>query len=411
MQRSTAIHLDALIFGGGAAGLWLLDSLFSRGYAALLLEANALGAGQTINSQGIIHGGLKYTLDGLLRGSAAAIRDMPQIWRDCLAGRRLPDLSRTRVRANHCYLWRTESLRSRVGMIGARVGLRVAPTTIEHDDRPAALTHCPGVVARLDEQVIEPASFLADLGTQHAASILKIDADDGLRINLTARQSVVEIRMENKALELRAAHIILAAGEGNERLRQQFDLPTKHAMQRRPLHMVMARGTRLPQLNGHCVDGAKTRVTITSDVDSDGRTVWQIGGQLAEDGVKMDDQALIVHAQAELDAVLPGLDLTGVQWATCRVDRAEGTTASGARPDDVTALIERASGADDDNVLTVFPTKLALAPRLAEHVVPRIASGTPSSNHAEVRAQLSDWPRPEVALPPWETATQWYPAR
>src|SRR5207237_9669501 len=97
------VTCDIVIFGGGAAGLWLLDELVRDGYAVLLLEAHALGNGQTIASQGIIHGGLKYSLDGLLSDSAAAIRDMPQIWRDALAGRRPPDLRGTRIRAAHCH--------------------------------------------------------------------------------------------------------------------------------------------------------------------------------------------------------------------------------------------------------------------------------------------------------------------
>jgi glycerol-3-phosphate dehydrogenase len=411
VHRSSAIQLDVVIFGGSAAGLWLLDELIRRGYRTLLLEAHALGSGQTIASQGIIHGGLKYTLDGLLRGSAATIRDMPQVWRDCLAGRRRPDLTRTRVRAQHCHLWRTESLRSKVGMIGARVGLRVAPTTVEKDDRPVVLAQCPGSVARLDERVIDPASFLADLASQHRDHILKIDAENGLRIDPTEPQPVIELRSGNQILELLADQIILSAGAGNKRLREQFNLPTKNAMQRRPLHMVLARGATLPQLNGHCVDGAKTRVTITSDVDSASRTVWQVGGQIAEDGVNMDANELIAHAQNELESVLPGVRFSDVEWTTYRVDRAEGTTASGARPDDVCVLAESTSRADDCfNILTVWPTKLALVPRLVDQVVMRLS---PIESHAEDAAGPAvpgDWPRPEVALPPWETATTWFPA-
>ena len=64
MPGSDILPLDVLIFGGGGAGLWLLDDLAARGYRVLLAEAGDLGAGQTIASQGIIHGGLKYALRG-----------------------------------------------------------------------------------------------------------------------------------------------------------------------------------------------------------------------------------------------------------------------------------------------------------------------------------------------------------
>ena len=55
---------DVVIFGGGVAGLWLLDELVRRGRDALLLESSRLGTGQSIAAQGIIHGGLKYSLAG-----------------------------------------------------------------------------------------------------------------------------------------------------------------------------------------------------------------------------------------------------------------------------------------------------------------------------------------------------------
>ena len=73
------MDLDVLIFGGGAAGLWLLAELTGKGHAAVLLESSRLGSGQTIAAQGILHGGLKYTLQGLLTPSAQHISAMPAI--------------------------------------------------------------------------------------------------------------------------------------------------------------------------------------------------------------------------------------------------------------------------------------------------------------------------------------------
>jgi glycerol-3-phosphate dehydrogenase len=92
------MRLDAVIFGGGAAGLWLLDRLTRQGCHAVLLEAAALGSGQTSGSQGIIHGGLKYTLQGWLTKSAQHIRKMPDVWRRALLGQIAPNLTHTRLR-------------------------------------------------------------------------------------------------------------------------------------------------------------------------------------------------------------------------------------------------------------------------------------------------------------------------
>ena len=44
---SDSLHIDTVIAGGGIAGLWLLNVLRSRGYSAVLLEADRLGGAQT----------------------------------------------------------------------------------------------------------------------------------------------------------------------------------------------------------------------------------------------------------------------------------------------------------------------------------------------------------------------------
>ncbi len=371
----------------------------------MLLEAGRLGAGQTVASQGIIHGGLKYTLQGLLTPAAREIREMPDVWRQCLTGRRAPDLRNTRMRGECCHLWRSDSLRSRLGMLGARVGLRVAPREVSAADRPEVFAGCPGPVARLEEQVIAPASFVADLARQHHARILKIDAEGGLEFMTPKSGAAPRVRIDDPATgrraEISSRHIVLAAGAGNAVLRPKLGL-TADRMQKRPLHMVLVRGN-LPVLNGHCVDGARTRVTITTDRDSVGRAVWQIGGQLAEDGVTCDAQTLVRRAREELLAVLPRVSFSDCEWGTYRVDRAERAMPRAGRPDTATLL-------SDGNMLTVWPTKLALAPQAAQMVVARLPQPNQNAAGGSVfdPAELSGWPRTEVALPPWETARTWY---
>ena len=61
------IETDILIFGGGIAGLWLLNRLRSAGYSVILLEQDKLGGHETLNANGIIHGGLKFGLNAMLR--------------------------------------------------------------------------------------------------------------------------------------------------------------------------------------------------------------------------------------------------------------------------------------------------------------------------------------------------------
>lgn len=390
-------RLDVLIFGGGGAGLWLLDELTRRGFAVLAVETQALGAGQTVASQGIIHGGLKYTLSGRLTRSAASVRDMPQLWRDCLTGRRPPDLSGTRVLSDSCCLWRTETLKSKLGFAGARAGLRSQVERLPPAQIPEALSGCPGDVFRVDEPVISPPDFLADLARRNANVILKIHPEG---VHFTAsKRGVRSVALRNPAtpsetLAVSPRWVVLTAGAGNAGLRKAAGLEGE-AMQLRPLRMVMARGP-LPMLWGHCVDGARTRVTVSSQKDSHGRTVWQIGGNVAEAGAAMTERQAIQFAQVELQAVLPGVDFEGVEWAAYRIDRAEGKTVGGRRPESPTVRVE-------GNVVTAWPTKLALIPALAEAIVNKV--GEPEG--LETPAVAGDWPRPEVAATPWETCRKW----
>ena len=271
MSQPTTIELDAVILGGGIAGLWTLSELTRRGMAGVLIEARALGQGQTLWSQGIIHGGLKYSLSGLLTGSARAIREMPEVWRACLAGEREPDLSGAPVRAPHCHLWQTTDLRSRAGMIGARIGLRVAPVPLAPEERPTVLRDCPGVVARLDEQVIDPGAVLSALARPLSDRIILAPPD---AVRFERDPLVVAV----PGARFAPRRVILCAGRASADLRRAAGL-AGDAMQVRPLRMVMLRApaARLPELNAHCVDGNRTRVTITSVIDAGARRIWQIG--------------------------------------------------------------------------------------------------------------------------------------
>lgn len=406
-------RLDTVIIGGGIAALWLLDELRRLGHRVVLIERKALGSGQTIGAQGIIHGGLKYTLAGMLTGSAEQIREMPELWRACLAGRREPDLSAVPIRAPFCYLWRTSALSGRFGMVGARAGLRVAPQTLPPEAWPPLLAGVPGGVLKLDEQVLGCGGLVSVLADRNAGRLIRGDVS-GFRAE-TRDTIQVEVRLDDhRTLTLHTGHLVLAAGGGNAALRQMAGL--EPGMQRRPLHMSMVRGPAdhpLPVLNGHCVDGKKTRVTITTDHDLEGRPVWTVGGQVSEEGVERDEARQDEVVRRELEHVLPGLRPGGVcagllasaEFGSWRVDRAEPQTRGGLRPEDAWARAE--GGAWGGRLITAWPTKLALAPRLAEQVVAMVGpSATPDQQAAAqaTSAAIESVPAPEVAPHFWDVA-------
>lgn len=394
-MRTDPHQLDTLVVGGGIAGLWILDRLVARGHACALIESDALGQGQTLWSQGILHGGVKYALAGKLTSSAAGISEMPSRWSACLTGKPVgddPDLSGVRVRAGHCHLWRTESIASRVGMMGAKLGLAITPSDVRDADRPEALREVPGTVSRLDETVIDPVSLVQAFLDRHQQRMLRVPSDH-------QRWSLDEgcVRLDTGQQSMSASRVVLAAGNGNAGVRQALGLSTD-AMQVRDLHMVLLRG-RLPRLNGHCTDGAKTRLTITSIEGEDGSHIWQIGGEVSERGVDMDRARLIAFAQREVRACLPGVDLSRCEWATYRAPRAEARTAGGKRHDLPVVL-------EESRVLTVWPSKLVLAPLAADMVAERIES----SAHGSVGARFEGAEVPGVGLAPWDETREWSPS-
>ncbi|MDA0832175.1 MAG: FAD-dependent oxidoreductase [Planctomycetota bacterium] len=398
------MNVDVVIFGGGIAGLWLLNDLVRDGRNAVLIESGKLGQGQTVASQGIIHGGFKYTLQGVWSKSAEAITELPMLWRRSLRGEQIPDLRDAKMRAEHCYLWRTDSWSGKLGMWGARMGLKVAPRTIPRSQRPSPLVHCPGHVAAIDEPVLSPRSLIDTLAAPHRSRIFQV-AGGGYDFDLTETGHIRGIHLKHpvtgERFSLCPREVVFTAGAGNAGLRQLAGLESER-MQRRPLHMAIFRGP-LPRLNGHCVDGASTRVTITSELTTSGETVWQLGGQIAEYGVGLDARELLRHAAEEIAAVLPGIDLAQVQGSTYRVDRAEGLTAGGKRPEGVQVIRE-------GNTLTAWPTKLVLAPRLSSEIRRQLHTSTTHTvplQNTDAHTDLPDWPRPDVANYPWEEDVTW----
>lgn len=399
--RDGTLVMDALIFGGSASGLWILNRLQQAGWSALALESDRLGQGQTAACQGIIHGGLKYTLDGRLSASAKAVRAMPAVWRQCLAGERAPVLTDAVLRAPCCHLWPSGRMRGRLGLIGARAGLRIAPVPLPPSDWPAGLAAVPAV-CRLDEQVVSPRRLIAALARPVAERLLQV-APDAVGVEGRADADLTVVLTPGRSgaapLRIRPRVVVLAAGIGNAALRARLGLAAG-LMQVRSVQMLLARGP-LPVLNGHCIEGAAALVTITSDRDAEGRTVWQIGGGLSEDGVSLPPDELIRQGRRTVAAALGGRTWPGTQWAAYRADKAEVTTPDGCRPDDAYALLE-------GRVITAWPTKLALVPRLAERVLALAApllDGLPRAQPFDRRG--CDWPVPGLAPPPWERAIQW----
>ena len=174
---SININSNIVIVGGGVAGLWLANLCKNLNYDFILLEKNQLGSGQTIQSQGIIHGGLKYALGGKLSDSSESIRNMPAIWQACLENKGQIPLNQVKVLSNNQFLWSTGVLDNMSNFFASK-NLSSRVTKLSRAYYPSILQtkDFVGSVYKLEELVLDIQSVLHTLAKNVEHNLAKIDA-------------------------------------------------------------------------------------------------------------------------------------------------------------------------------------------------------------------------------------------
>lgn len=395
------LQVDIAIIGGGIAGLWLLACARRAGYNAVLFERAALGSGQTVASQGMIHGGVKYTLSGALSGASEAIADMPAHWRRCIKGEGDVDLRGTRVLSEAFYMWSPENALSKVTAFFASKALRGRVDAVKPKDYPAALRHekFRGSVYRLLDMVVDAPSLLETLRAQNAESVFSV-GDQAITVQRKDKGADIFLQHNNEKLCVSSQLCVLAAGKGNGELLQQLAIKNP-VMQLRPLQQVMVRHPQLTDLYAHCVGkDSKPRLTISSHVTEQG-VVWYLGGQLAEDGAALSGEALIKKAKQEMEILFAWIKWSEAQWSTFFVERAEPQQPGLLRPDNAWL-----SPCDDlSRCVAAWPTKLTLVPHLGVQMMNYLRAQNIAPQNKDVMP--ASWPRmTQIAAAPWQS-TQW----
>lgn len=357
--------IDAVVIGGGIAGLWTLALLRERGYSAILLEKSGLGAKQTLASQGIIHGGTKYALQGSLSGAAQAIAEMPARWKAALAGKEAVNLSAAKILSAHQFLWTTQAASGKLTAFFAGKLMRSRMQRLAEADLPTFLPpNFGGHAYALAEPVLDIPSVLDCFVKQYGDFILT-DADwqikeaEGKYLSVSGRDFI-------------PSTWIFTAGEENAPL-------TAARQQIRPLNMVAWRvPNHVADIYGHCLGMSdKPKITITTHPydwrQPEGDKVYWIGGQPAEEGVGRDDAAQIAAVRTLLLETLPWLKhdtammsylADDSRFICVAINRAEAEMG-GKRPD-LPVLTKKGQ------MRIAYPTKLAFAPLLAEQIVASI---------------------------------------
>lgn len=390
------IDLDVLVVGAGIAGLWVTRRLQATGRVCALVERDALGAGQTHAAQGIVHGGLKYALDGST--AAGALAAMPERWRESLDGRTEPDLGDARVAARACWLWADRTLAGHLGTTLAPWLLRDRARRTERADWPDFLeaTDFDGLVLRLDEIVVDVPAVLRALAAPLAPRLLRLpDAE----ARLARGRGGIQLQLDGASL--RARCVVLCAGAGNAALQQVLGVEGP-ALCLRPLHQVCVETAWPHAVFGHCLTGSRgtePSLTMTTHASGDGALLY-LGGALATEGVARDRSAQIDAARRALAAALPGAPFADAPMTTLRIDRAEPAEQGRRRTDE--AFLARSG-----DVFTAWPRKLALAPDLADRLVAALPAPAADAAQRDARLleALADAERPVLA-PPFAAAAR-----
>ncbi|MBP7951748.1 MAG: FAD-dependent oxidoreductase [Verrucomicrobiales bacterium] len=391
----TEFDCDVAVFGGGIAGLWAMQALEARGYAPVLIERHTLGGAQTLASQGILHGGIKYALDGRVDDIALRLREMPQRWLQSIRGGGEVDLSGVGVLSDRQHLWSSGSILSKLsGALGAKM-LHGEVDAESRDRWPAVFqeTGYRGTVRVLHETVLDIKSvvekFAANLQGRHFRA-------QGIDLQMNrGRIDGVKLHASNcQPCLLRAGFYVFAAGVGNEGAAQHMEFP-QPATQRRPLRQMLVKGVPW-KLYGHCLMAdPKPRVTVTTHFLPDGTPVWYLGGNIAEKACKMSEEEAFDFALREMMAVFPKIDWKRHEWASWDVDRAEPHQAVRFMPGEPTVQIR-------ENSVLAWPTKLVFAPALASKLAQEIGNRLSPGGASAPALTL---PAAEVGKYPWEQAT------
>ncbi|MGH1470524.1 MAG: FAD-dependent oxidoreductase [Cellvibrionaceae bacterium] len=405
-QSTQTIDLDIGIIGGGIAGLWLANRLHALGFHIALFEKTALGSDQTVASQGMIHGGIKYTLAGSLTGASESVADMPDYWKKCLAGEGDVDLTHAKTLSDHFYFWSSNSASSKMSTFFASKAVHGRVDKVSPDNFPSVFNTAEfsGQVYQLQDIVLDVPSVLAALKTPINNHIFLLPKEKYTWKKNAHGKAELHIESNSNKIIVRAKQFIFSAGKGNRELLNALHIK-KPEMQTRPLYQVWVKHAYPHQFFGHCLGADSTpRLSISSHPTFDGNTVWSLGGSIAENGVKQSEQEVIHSAKKELLTLFPWLDFSDSEFIAVRIDRAEAKQRNFLRPDK--AFVKPASGVD--NILVAWPTKLTLAPNLSNEVVALLNKNTikPSQKNKLSLEPLQFLGRPDIALPPWETPSE-----
>jgi hypothetical protein len=402
MSGEQVLKADVAIIGGGIAGLWTRAVLARAGFSVILIENRALGHGQTLCSQGILHRGVKYAFSDAARGASSQLADAASMWMACMRGDGPVNLRGVRVLSESTYMWTVGGILSNLTAWGASKALRSGVAELSREEMTGGFSGAPSNVKvwRVEEPVLDASDLVrrvAVSGDVDGGGVMILGSVEAMTDGESRAWVDLNVAGEEGRVTLRVQRVVCAAGAGNEKLLSMWPGADASVTQRRPLRMGMVFDVPF-ELFGHVPQGGsdKPRITITTGRVGDRsgeRRVWYVGGNVAEQGVGQDGAAFEKVLRSELAACVPWADVSKSGVVSFLIDRAEGKTEAGTRPD---GPVVRKFG----NMLAVWPTKLALAPVAAEMVLREMLGMAGQKSQDDGR--WLELVRPTIGKLPWE---------
>ncbi len=388
-------HHQIIIVGAGIAGLWSFNVLRTKGYDVILLEKDTIGGVQSMASQGMIHGGQRYALQGVLNSHSESIAAMPGVWDQALKGEITPNLSSAKILSSKQYMWSPGGLTSNVTSFFASKAMNSRVDSLDRADWPEifkAHAKFKGKIYELDEVVLDIQSVASALSKDYLGQIIKIDQ---LQLNVkNEKLESVIITQGSEDLELTADQFIFTAGLGNEDIASLL-WPNKKTTQRRPLKQVLVDDVEFP-LYAHCITvDPRPRVTVSAHPKTNGKYTWYLGGLVAVKHITDSDEQAIDFAKQELKTLFPFIDWDNKKWSTLLIDRAEPYTSNGFLPEGP-AIMEK------ENTMLAWPTKLTFAPAITNKLLNVLDKQNLPTKGTVEKLKLAS---PKIGTYPWESAT------
>lgn len=396
-------NVDIVIVGAGITGLWLLNRLHQTGYNVLLLEKDGIGSGQTLQSQGILHGGTKYALKGKQTHAAKALSDMPALWQACLNGAGEIDLTSVKILSHHHYLFSSGQFFGHLKNLVSSHALTHGRILKNKADFPTFFQNpaFKGSVSAIDETVLDVPSLMLALTKPVMTRIIKTNDHTQFYPDSRGGLSHIDIQHNGQTHSIKPKRTILAAGEGNEAILSAFNNPPQ--MQRRPLHQVsiqFPKNTPSLELFAHCIGkGTKPLFTITTHAAENGNTIWYVGGEIAEQGIENNSETQVKSTITQLKKHLPWVDFSGVTGTSFMINRAENKEPKGKKPNSFYVSTMA-------NMIATWPTKLVLVPALAKTIINTLATDLGKNAATQKIIQpLTNYPIAPIATPKWSSLT------